>query len=440
MKGKKIMKEKKENKKNQRADGWKNAMSGLETMSDVTSYTQFCSSMTLSWRMLADLWVSEGIASKIVSVVSDDMTREWISIENDSDSVLLKKLALLNAPSEFNSALNWMRLFGGSVVLIGIDDGRDLSEPVNQNAIKSINFLRVYDRSEIDVTAECFFQNPNDKNYGQIEYYNISPQYGGQFVVHKDRILEFKGIPVPGGAAAVEFYYFGMGVLQRIWKDLKDFGGARGHITQLLFKIVLDVYKFQDLGQLIASGNEDKLKNRLNVIQRSKSTINAVILDSEEGYEQMSSSLVGISDLLDRYLIIIAGISGIPVTRLFGRSPAGMNSTGEGDQNNYYDMIAAAQKNKMLFPLQKLVNYINASAEIKQKIENPTIAFNKLYQLTETQEMENKLKQSQIDATYIHLGVVTNREVRDSRFANGYSYSTVLADDAPPANFENDQE
>lgn len=46
----------------------------------------------------------------------------------------------------------------------------------------------------------------------------------------------------------------------------------------------------------------------------------------------------------------IAGACEIPVTKLFGRSPAGMNATGESDLSNYYDMIEE-RKETMLRPV-----------------------------------------------------------------------------------------
>ena len=53
----------------------------------------------------------------------------------------------------------------------------------------------------------------------------------------------------------------------------------------------------------------------------------------------------------------ISGACEIPVTKLFGRSPAGMNATGESDLSNYYEMIARRQESILrpiydkLFPI-----------------------------------------------------------------------------------------
>jgi len=38
---------------------------------------------------------------------------------------------------------------------------------------------------------------------------------------------------------------------------------------------------------------------------------------------------------------LASGAADIPMTRLLGQSPAGMNATGDGDMRNYYDRIEA---------------------------------------------------------------------------------------------------
>ena len=51
----------------------------------------------------------------------------------------------------------------------------------------------------------------------------------------------------------------------------------------------------------------------------------------------------------------ISGAAEIPVTRLFGRSPSGLNATGESDLQNYYDMIAEKQESYLRPILNKVL-------------------------------------------------------------------------------------
>ena len=51
----------------------------------------------------------------------------------------------------------------------------------------------------------------------------------------------------------------------------------------------------------------------------------------------------------------MAGAAEIPATKLFGRSPQGLNATGEADLRNYYDMIAQMQERILRPALEKLL-------------------------------------------------------------------------------------
>ena len=57
----------------------------------------------------------------------------------------------------------------------------------------------------------------------------------------------------------------------------------------------------------------------------------------------------------------VSGAAEIPVTKLFGRSPAGMNATGESDMQNYYDVIEEKQESQLRPIFDKLLPVIYIS-------------------------------------------------------------------------------
>ena len=58
----------------------------------------------------------------------------------------------------------------------------------------------------------------------------------------------------------------------------------------------------------------------------------------------------------------ICGATEIPATRLFGRSPEGMNATGDSDIQNYYEKISTKQDAQLRPILEKLLPVISMSA------------------------------------------------------------------------------
>ena len=58
----------------------------------------------------------------------------------------------------------------------------------------------------------------------------------------------------------------------------------------------------------------------------------------------------------------VAGAARKPVTKLFGRSPAGMKSTREFDMNNYYDYIDGLRETDFRATIEKLLPVMALSA------------------------------------------------------------------------------
>lgn len=59
---------------------------------------------------------------------------------------------------------------------------------------------------------------------------------------------------------------------------------------------------------------------------------------------QKQLNFAQLPELMRQYLQIASGATDIPVTRLLGESPAGLNATGKSDLQYYYDNMAARQR------------------------------------------------------------------------------------------------
>lgn len=413
-----------------RVDGWLNLYTGIGTSRDKTIHTTFSSYEYLDDTMLSDLLVGDGFAQKISKAPANDMTREWVTVNNDDENEILNKLKDLKSEKLFNLAIRWKRHFGGSIIIMGINDGRELHEPVDTNNIKSVDYLRVYDRTNISLTTINFMAEPNDPHYGEPEFYTVTPKYSAPYNVHWTRCLVFKGEPVPNNRNAGTFWYWGMSVLQPIWDQIKDLGGAERNISKLLYEFVIGKYKIKGLSKLMAENKWEQVKKMIDIIDLGKSSIQALLLDADgDDFSRDSANVSGLDKIVDRFMMFLSGVADIPVTKLFGRSAAGENATGEGDEKNYYADIRSQQKNDLIPEIQILVDYINISKEFKGKqVEDPTVEANPLFQETQEQIMSNRKTQAEIDNIYITQGVLFGEEVRESRFSNGYSFDTTLVE------------
>ena len=130
----------------------------------------------------------------------------------------------------------------------------------------------------------------------------------------------------------------------------------------------------------------------------------------------------------------VAGSYRIPVTLLFGRSAAGMNATGQGDDDNFNSYIAGLQQTQLLPSLMQLMGILNAGLKAVDVSDGPlTINFNPLSKRDQKADAETREIQSRTDKNYMDAGVLSQEEVRKNRFVGGYALDTSVEDEVPPS-------
>jgi phage-related protein (TIGR01555 family) len=434
-------------------DGWSNLVSGLNSAKTAKKkYTHHSADVLLSDEELESIYIEDGLGKRIVNLLPSDMFREgWNYTFPDMEELKAKELSdkyaatmeILEAPQRCKEALQWARLLGGSAILIGVLDGRTMENPLDPKRIKSFEKLRVLDRTEIDFQNIQFQMDPMKPRYGLPEYYPVkfavSNYLESEKLVHHSRIIEFHGDHLPSGMKRIlspEQRYWGLSILQQVDDHLKTLGTSIGSIDQLLQEMSIGKFKIKDLAQLLST-NEGKeaITRRVELMDLTRSVFRSQYFDSEEDYSRDTVSFTGIPEILYIIFMLIAADTGYPITRLFGVSPAGMNSTGESDMRNYYDAVRAEQT-AILYPvILRLVRIISEW----QGIEEPYIEFIPLQTMNEKERAEldkQKADTEQVKATtyktYIDSGILEPYEARWLEFGETLKNIPVPEEDTLP--------
>ncbi|GMO33843.1 MAG: DUF1073 domain-containing protein [Termitinemataceae bacterium] len=432
-------------------DGWQNLVTGLGTAGDKKKHTRHKIDVILPDEELESIYISDGLGTRIVNLITSDMFREsWEYEFPELDEIDAKKLSeeyssvmeIIGTDTKVQEGINWARLYGGAVILIGALDGQTLDKPLLPKRIRSIESLRVIDRSDI-VFSDIDFQKDSQKpRYGLPEYYPIKFSIGETSQtqrVHYSRIIEIHGTIIPAGATKqlqAEQRYWGVSVLQNVYDHLKTLGASAGNIGALLDEMSVGKYKLKGLAEILSMPDGDKLiQNRVQVMDLTRSVYRSQYFDSDEDFIRDAINFGGVPEVLYIIIMLVAACSGYPITRLFGVSPAGMNATGESDMRNYYDMVRAAQK-KVLEPI--LLRLVRIISEWKG-IEEPYIKFKPLQQLSDKEQAElDKLiadKDLVIANTfqaYINAGMMEPYEARFLQFGDSLDEIPVPEDMLPP--------
>ena len=420
-----------QNNSSPRRDGWLNILTGLGTARDKKMAACFRSCRFFGPVELDELYRADGLTRRIIDIVASEMLRQGWEVDGDPENLIIGSLEEIMAYKQFNHLIQWSRLYGGAVMVMGIADGRPLDQPVNINNIESVNWLQVFDRWQTQAPQQYMCTDLNDPNYGLCQLYEITDyRTGANFLVHYTRILRMDWGLMPNREKNWNLGW-GDSAIVPIYEELKNYGSAFGNLATIMQDFVDGVLKIPGLSQsLVTSECDSQIMKRLDFANMSKGITNMMVLDGDETFEKLSTNVSGISEVIDRFMLSVSSVTGIPVTLLFGRSPAGLNATGDADIRNFYDMIKQYQEMKLKPLLEKITYYLFKSKRGPTngvEPENWSIQFTPLWQNSEEQEANVRRTVAETDAIYIDRGVLDPNEVAISRFGGDrYSMNTII--------------
>jgi hypothetical protein len=420
-------------------DTWQNLITGLGVKGhDRKLSTTFAPEARLMYQDLTDIYRSDGLGRIILNRIIGDMTRAWWTVEGDTDKKIEGALKKIHAKKMIKRALTWADLYGGSLAVMILDDGAgDFAEPVNINKLKGVKQIMVYDRYRIVINPADLYQDPSNETYGTPEIYRVTPIFGQPFFVHESRCLRFEGDDIPD-VTRFQNQGWADSIFQSCWDRLRAVGETYANIEHIVSEFIVGVLTIHNLMQLLAEHREDEVMAYIKQIDQSKHVLNSVLLDENQKFERVTSTVTGIKDLVDLVLESLASQKGLPMCLLFGRSQGGLSDDEASQVRFWYDRVSVMQEEKMLDPVERLVNYVNIGLGHVVD-DNSPIKFNPLWQPTQAQIVEMRNKQANTDKTYIDAGVIADAQgtIGKSRFGGqAYSFETKLSENEDDPDFK----
>lgn len=417
-----------------REDGYVNLLNKYGTSQDNSEAYQFEREPIIPDMQLTGLYEGNGLFSKIIDTPAEEALKHGfdLNLKNDEVNAFVEEaLDELEWEEKAATAIKWARLYGGALIVMLINDGGGLEQPVNWQNVKSIDELRVYERAIVQPDYSSLYRQDYGgkgegnrvSKFGQPEFYYVSSVYGS-FRVHESRCLVFRNGVLPEQTSNSIYRFWGMPEYVRIRRALRETVTAHTDSVKLLERSVQAIYSMKGLATLLTTDDgENQVLKRLNVIDTARGILNSLVIDADgENYDFKTFQFSGVKDVIDATCNMLSALTNIPQTILFGRSPAGMNATGTSDFESYYNFVEKIQRLMLKRNLRTLLDVIFRAGIASGAVEEEPdykLEFNPLWSLSDTEQAtvdQTKAQTAQIKAQtaqfYVDMQALDPTEVR----------------------------
>lgn len=417
-----------------REDGYTNVLNKYGTKQDNSEAYTYEREPIVPDMQLTALYEGNGLFSKIIDTPAEEALKHGFNLGLNNDelnSFTEEALDELEWDDKAATAIKWARLYGGAIIVMLIDDGRGLEEPVDWEHIRSIDELRVFERAIVQPDYTSLYMQDYGVNgrqnrtsrFGEPEFYYVNSMYGC-FKVHESRCLVFRNGTLPEQISNSTYQLWGMPEYIRIKRALRETTTAHTDAVKLLERSVQAIYSMKNLSQLLATDDgENQVLKRLEVIDMARGFLNSIAIDAEgETYDFKTFSSTGVKDVIDSTCNMLSALTNIPQTLLFGRSPSGMDATGISDLENYYNFVERIQKLMLKKNIRKLMDIVFRAGVTSGEIEEEPaykLTFNPLWSLSETEQAaveqtraQTALTKAQTAQIYVDMQAIDPTEVR----------------------------
>lgn len=332
---------------------------GMGTQSDKTT------SMTLAipWETrteygLAKWHQNSWVCRDVVNKPAEELCIKWREFDADEDNEKLVE-ALRDAEDRHKVILKvfeaiWKaRLYGSSLICV-ISKEANMMTPLDIRKIKPGDLQNLHVVSRFRATPEDEIMEVDNPAYGEPEYYSIWEGWS-DYAIHSSRTIRLDAQPSDGNSYGYGFtlgdYRWSDSVLHAMLDEVERdliMAQAAGHMVQEASLKVIRVAELNERRSGRTSGNDGPAQTVDQVLQqisREISLYGTLVLDKdEEELERVESKIfAGVDKLFTMQQQRVSGSTGIPSTILWGRSPAGMNATGDSDLTIYQRLIEVLQ-------------------------------------------------------------------------------------------------
>jgi phage-related protein (TIGR01555 family) len=316
----------------------------------------------------------------------------------------------------------------------GIDEGDELKTPLG-NGRNDMTRSKVSQKTPLTrlQSIEPVWVYPttyNATNPLKETWYRPEVWYVMGREIHRSRLTTLIGRPVPD-LLKPAYSFGGISLSQLAEPYVNIWLQTRQSVANLIRAFSVMVL-MTDLETILQPGSVQGLLERARAFNLLRDNQGLFVANkNSEDFKNVSASLAGLHELQAQAQEHMSFPGRIPLVKLTGIQPSGLNASSEGEIRTFYDTIGSYQESLFRAPLTFTIDLIQLS--LFGKVD-PGIRFDfvPLWSLTEKEEAEVREVDARTDSALIDAGVISQQESRARVARDPKSpYDSLDPDDVP---------
>jgi len=348
--------------------------------------------------------------------LADECVRMWGKVKASGDASpetltkLEEELKRVKLREHVRQAVIHDQAFGGAHVFFSLKDdenARSLPLVFRPYSVPKDSFLGLR-------VVEPYWVTPNFYNSidpTAADFYVPSSWWLLGIEVHATRLHTIVSRPVPD-LLKPTYSFRGISMSQLAIPYVDNWLRTRQSVSDTVKQFSVSGVAM-DLAQALQPGASVALQQRAQLINAYRDNRNLLLLDkATEEFFQVNTPLSGLDALQAQGQEQMSAVSHIPLVKLLGLTPTGLNASSEGEIRVFYDYVRGYQSHA-------LTNLIHSVLQLAQLslfgAIDPGITWEwaPLHELTALEDADRRYRDSETATRYVEMGAITPQQVAE---------------------------